>query len=101
MSGTKRAQHDDVSVEWRRLYSTQEEHGMFVARDFAKRTYAKYRECLRLTGRNGKKLHHASLPQYRSGFVVSCMVFRDYLRKTRWMEPKTQKLRPGYLADIP
>lgn len=73
--------------EWNRILFVQERDGMVAAREFVKRTYAKYKECLRMTGpKHGRKLHHASLPQFRRGFVESCLAFRDYLRKTRWMD---------------
>lgn len=74
------------SVEWNRILFVQERDGMDASREFVKRTYAKYRECLRLDGKRGRKFHHASLPQYRRGFVESCLTFREYLRKTRWVD---------------
>lgn len=72
--------------EWDRIYFVQERDGMPAAREFVKRTLAKYAECLRKKGLNGAKPHHASFPQYRRGFVESCVAFRDYLRKTRWVD---------------
>lgn len=65
-----------------RLLFIQERDGKKGARDFAQRTLAKYRECLRQDGKRGRKFHHASLPQYRRGFVESCVEFRNYLRAT-------------------
>ena len=50
------------------------------AADFARRTLGIYRECLRQDGKKSRKFHHASLPQYRRSFILSCLEFRKYLR---------------------
>ncbi len=75
-----------MNPEWDRVLFVQERDGMDGAREFVKRTYVTYKECLRQKGRNGTKRHHASLPQYRRRFIESCLTFREYLRKTSWID---------------
>lgn len=70
--------HRDAEIQ--RLWFLAQRDGLHAAVEFARRTYAKYRECLRLDGKNGRKFHHASLPAYRRGFIESCLVFRSNLR---------------------
>lgn len=67
-------------AEKNRLSFIENRDGKEAAKEFAQRTLDKYRECLRMDGRNGRKFHHASLPQFRRGFVESCLEFRRYLR---------------------
>lgn len=71
------------TAETNRLAFIEARDGKALAADFARRTFDKYRECLRMDGKAGRKLHHASLPQYRRGFVESCLTFRDYLRRQK------------------
>lgn len=66
--------------EVKRLLFIERRDGLEAAKDFARRTYRNYRECLFQTGKNGRKFHHASLPQYRQGFIESCFAFRIYPR---------------------
>jgi hypothetical protein len=50
---------------------------------FARQTVKVYRTCVLQNGRNGKKLHHASLPQYRRGFIESYLVLKRFYRFSR------------------
>ena len=63
-----------------RLSLIESMDGKESAIGFARRTLAIYRECLRQDGKNSRKFHHASLPQYRRSFILSCLEFRRYLR---------------------
>ena len=71
------------AAEHNRILFVFARDGDAAAIEFARRTFAKYRECLRMDGRNGRKLHHASLPQYRRSFIESCLEFRRFLRTPR------------------
>jgi hypothetical protein len=69
-----------------RLRFIEGRDGKAAAVDFARRTYRQYRECLLLKrrvldtrGQKDRKPHHATLPEYRCGFVESCVAFRRYL----------------------
>jgi len=74
--------------EENRLRFIERRDGKAAAIAFVRRTYGQYRECLLLKrrvldtrGENDRKPHHATLPEYRRGFVESCIVFRAYLRQ--------------------
>lgn len=76
-------------IEAFRITFLEQRDGREAALDFAKRTYLKYRECLLLKrhvldrrGMRDKKAHHATFPEYRRGFIESCLVFRRFLRRT-------------------
>lgn len=66
-----------MSIEERHLRFNTLEEGLA----FARQTLNVYRKALRLKGCNGERLHHASLPQYRRGFIESCLVFRRFIRE--------------------
>lgn len=76
MSATNSHRHSELH----RLVFIAQRDGLHAAVDFARRTLKLYRTCLRLRGHNGTKRHHATLPQYRRGFVESCLVFRSNLK---------------------
>ncbi|OGA77750.1 MAG: hypothetical protein A3G81_29655 [Betaproteobacteria bacterium RIFCSPLOWO2_12_FULL_65_14] len=74
--------------EENRLRFIEGRDGKAAAIAFARRTYGQYRECLLLKrrvldarGQKDRKPHHATFPEYRRGFVESCIVFRRYLRQ--------------------
>ena len=78
---------DHTAAEQSRLAFIEQRDGRAGVEDFARRTYSKYRECLLLKrrvldarGMHDKKVHHATVADYRRGFVESCLVFRRYLR---------------------
>jgi hypothetical protein len=84
---------DHTLLEQRRLAFIEGRDGNQAALQFAVDTLAIYRQCLWHDGRRpltnlfgnviqeGRKQHHAALRQYRRGFVQSCCVFREYIRK--------------------
>jgi hypothetical protein len=79
---------DSTLHERFRLGFIEGRDGKAAAVAFARRTYDKYRECLllkrhvlRARGEHDKKPHHATFPEYRRGFIESCLEFRRYLRE--------------------
>lgn len=55
-------------------------HGEDYAMDWIKTTYKVYRSCLMRSRKRGfLKPSHASLPEYRRGFIESCVTFRAYM----------------------
>lgn len=72
-----------TTSEWARIAFLEDRDGKVAALEFCARTYAKYRECIPKDGKPGRKFHHASLPQYRRGFLESCLAFRSYLRSNQ------------------
>lgn len=72
-------------AEVTRLLFIERRDGYLAALEFAKRTYKTYRKCLLLKrrvldarGMRDKDPHHATFPQYRRGFIESCVAFRRY-----------------------
>lgn len=73
---------DGIKQEEERLARLSQEDKL----DFALRTYRIYRLCLMQSRKRGftgngsdsstQKPHHATLPEYRRGFIESCIVFR-------------------------
>jgi len=71
-------------VETQRLSFVIERDGMEGAVIFAKQTYHAYRAALKLSRKRGcQKPHHATLPEYREGFVMSCLAFRKFIRENK------------------
>lgn len=69
-------------AEEQRLKFVEERDGVDGAIDFAKQTLKVYRMALRRSRKRGfNPPHHATLPEYRLGFIESCLDFRAYLRK--------------------
>lgn len=52
--------------------------GDVKAREFAIRTLRIYRACVLMNGRNGRKFHHASLPQFRRSFIDSYLCLKHF-----------------------
>lgn len=66
--------------EKKRLAFVEQRDGAKEAVAFAKRTMQTYRTCvLRSRKRGFKNPHHASLPEYRRGFIESYLVFKKYV----------------------
>ena len=69
-------------MEYERIKGLVDREGMPAAIEFAKRTYKNYRVCLFQSRKRGfAKPHHASIPEYRRGFVMSCLSLRKFLRE--------------------
>lgn len=67
--------------EQERLSFIEQRDGKDAAIQFAIQTYRIYRLALNQSRRRGhNKPHHASIPEYRRGFVMSCLSFREYIR---------------------
>lgn len=52
--------------------------GEAKAREFAIRTLRIYRRCVLMNGRRGRKFHHASLTEFRSGFIESYLCLKRF-----------------------
>jgi hypothetical protein len=72
--------NDGVKRERETINFIESRDGKKEAARFAKQSMKIYRECLKQDGKNGRKFHHASLPQYRPRFVAACVVWRNYIR---------------------
>jgi len=69
-----------VQAEIDRLTFLEDRDGYEEALDFAKRTYKSYRKALMCSRKRGvKKVHHASIPEFRPFFIGSCVVFRRFI----------------------
>jgi len=67
-------------MEQDRLAFIESRDGKDGALDFARRTLAIYRKAVLTSRKRGyKKPHHASIPEYRRGFIESCCAFRAYI----------------------
>lgn len=76
--------NSNYGIEHDRLTFIIERDGIDGAIKFAKQTYNVYRTSLKQSRKRGhKKPHHATIPEYRLGFVLSCLAFRKFLRETR------------------
>jgi hypothetical protein len=54
--------------------------GKEACMEFVKTTYSTYRRSLMQSRKRGhEKPHHATLPEYRWRFILSCVEFRRYL----------------------
>jgi len=68
-------------AEEQRLKFMKERDGVEGAVAFARQTLKAYRMSLRRSRKRGfDPIHHATLPEFRRGFVESCLAFRAYLR---------------------
>lgn len=68
------------NLESERLGFVEARDGKNGAVEFARRTMAIYRTCvLRSRKRGFANPHHASLPEYRRGFIESYCAFKTYL----------------------
>ena len=66
--------------ETHRLKFIEQREGKQAAIDFALQTMKIYRICVLNSRKRGSvKSHHASLPQYRRGFIESYQAFKRYL----------------------
>ena len=67
-------------AEEERLSFTEKRDGIDGAVAFAKQSMAVYRTCvLRSRKRGFDRPHHASLPEYRRGFIESYLAFKRYV----------------------
>lgn len=62
-----------------RLAFVASRDGADSALEFAKRTYKIYRQSVLQTGRNNRKFHFASTPNYRPKFLSACVELRRYI----------------------
>jgi len=68
------------NTETQRLAFIEARDGKTGAADFARRTMSIYRTCvLRSRKRGFATPHHASLPEYRRGFIESYCALKSYL----------------------
>ena len=72
--------------EWNRLLFIHNRDGAEEAIYFARQTIRQYRKCVLRSrkrgfgfGTNGK-LHHASLPEYRRGYIGSYIICKKFIR---------------------
>lgn len=71
-------------VENERLNFVIQRDGMTEAIDYAKRTLKVYRTALFRSRKHGfSQPHHASIPEYRRLFVMSCLAFRKFIRENK------------------
>lgn len=71
-----------MEKEHDRLAFIKQTQGKEAAIDFARTTYKLYRKALLMSRKRGfTKPHHASTPNFRVGFIQSCIVFRQYIYK--------------------
>lgn len=67
-------------VEERRLAFVEERDGVAGAVDFARRSMQQYRTAVLNSRKRGSvKPSHASLPEYRRGFIESYLAFKRYI----------------------
>lgn len=68
-------------AEKERLEMIEHKSGVHAAVEFAQRTMGLYRTCvLRSRKRGFDKPHHASIPEYRRGFIESYLAFKHYIK---------------------
>jgi hypothetical protein len=68
-------------AEEERLKFIEERDGVEGAVTFAKQTLATYRRCVLHSRKRGfNPPHHASLPEYRQGFIESYLAFKAYIK---------------------
>lgn len=65
-------------MEAERIRFVLQRDGELKAREFASRTFRIYRKCVLMNGKNGRKFHHASLREFRRGFVESYLCFKRF-----------------------
>jgi len=65
--------------ELTRIELVRNRDGEAAAVEFCRRTLQVYRRSVLMTEKNGRKFHHASLPQYRKLFIRSYCEFKRYL----------------------
>ena len=69
-----------MSVETQRLAFIEGRDGKTAARAFARQTMSAYRKAVLSSRKRGHtNPHHASLPEYREGFIRSYLAFKRYL----------------------
>ena len=78
-----------MNSEQQRIAFIEDRDGSQAAMNFVKTTYDTYRRSLTQSRKRGhQKPHHASLPEYRPGFIRSCVEFRAYMyRKAERLGP--------------
>lgn len=68
------------TLEQQRLTFLENRDGKKGAREFAQKTLRIYRTAVLCSRKRGqKKPHHASLKEYRRGFIESYLCFKRYL----------------------
>lgn len=73
-----------MGIETERLNFVENRDGKESALAFAIQTYNTYRQALKQSRKRGScKPHFATLPEYRLGFVLSCLDFRQYIRDNK------------------
>ena len=65
-------------MEEERIKFVLRRDGELKAREFAIRTLGIYRRCVLMNGKRGRKFHHASLPEFRRGFVESYLCLKRF-----------------------
>jgi hypothetical protein len=66
-----------MNCETARLAFIEQRDGKQAASEFARRTMAIYRTAVLCSRKRGKVPHHASLPEYRRGFIESYLAFKE------------------------
>lgn len=68
-----------MNNEEKRIAFIEERDGHEAAYAFVVQTYKIYKKALMLSRKRGcPRPHFASLPEYRRGFIESCVAFRKY-----------------------
>lgn len=71
-------------IETERIAFIENRDGKEAALVFVKQTFSVYRKSLYQSRKRGfQKPHHATLPEYRLGFIQSCLAFRKYIRENK------------------
>lgn len=71
-------------METARLAFVTNRDGLEAAVAFARRTLIVYRASLFRSRKRGfNPPHHASLVEYRRGFILSCLSFRSFIRSNK------------------
>lgn len=76
------ASRHDIRTEERRLAFVKARDGVAGAVDFARQGTEVYRKAVLCSRKRGfERPHHASLPEYRRGFIESYLAFKRYVRQ--------------------
>lgn len=71
-----------MNNEQSRIAFIEQRDGIRAAHAFVVQTYKMYRRALMMSRkRKSTNVHFASLPEYRRGFIESCVVFRAYKQR--------------------
>jgi len=69
-----------MSLESERIKFIEDRDGVSGALEFAKRTIMIYRKSVLKRGGPNREFHHASIKQYRRGYIESYVHLKQYVR---------------------